>query len=283
MNRSKKIGIRKMLVKLIDLMISNLKKIKNFFNLHLSYKSIILNSLFFKFINIIYYKTIITFWSGKSNLCPCCGRYLRKFTSYGLKMRKSACCPICGSLERHRLLIIFLKLKTTFFSRNIKLLHFSPKINLIHLFMKYSNIRYISSDLHPSNVLIRNNITKLSFRDNVFDVIICSHVLEHIKNDYSALKELYRVLKTKGWGIIQIPIDMEREKTYENQKILKPKDRLLHFGHEDHVRIYGLDFKKKVEEVGFHIRFIDYAKNLAQKNIKKLGLNVNEKFYFLTK
>ena len=283
MNRLKKIGIKNILINSIDLMIRNFKKIKELFKLHLSYKFIFLNSCFYKLISKIYYKIKINFWSGKSNLCSCCGRYLRKFNSYGFKMRKSAICPVCGSLERHRFLIIFLKTKTTFFLRNIKLLHFSPNNSLKNLFRNHNNIRYITTDLNSSNILIRNDITNLSFKNNIYDVIICSHVLEHIKNDNLALKELYRVLKTKGWGIIQIPLNRERKKTYENQKILKPKDRLIHFGREDHVRIYGLDFKQRVEKVGFHVRVIDYAKNLGPKNIKKFGLNANERFYFLKK
>ncbi|KKL68879.1 hypothetical protein LCGC14_2120580 [marine sediment metagenome] len=96
--------------------------------------------------------------------------------------------------------------------------------------------------------------------NNYFDVILCSHVLEHIPNDYLALKELYRVLKPKGWAILQVPIDHNRAKTFENSKIISPKERLRVFGQKDHVRIYGTNYKDRLERVGFIVKLDNFAK-----------------------
>ena len=181
-------------------------------------------------------------YKGKSKYCPCCGGYFRKFLPTGAKYRSSAQCPRCRSLERHRLILLYLKYKTNFFTKSLKVLYVAPKEILQTIFKKMSNLDFVSIDLDSPLAMIKMDITNLQFEDNFFNVILCSHVLEHIKEDLVAMKELFRVLKPNGWAIIQAPIDYNRKKTFEDPNVILPKDRRCLFGEENHFRIYGQDY-----------------------------------------
>ena len=219
-------------------------------------------------------------FKGKTYYCPCCNSFLRKFFPYGNnKKRYSVLCPVCGSSERTRLFLIYFKQKTDIFTKNLKFLHIAPNITLQRILKNLNNLTYISGDLHSPVAMIKLDITKINFNDNYFDVILCSHVLEHIPNDYLALKELYRVLKPKGWAILQVPIDHNRAKTFENSKIISPKERLRVFGHKDHVRIYGTDYKDRLERVGFIVKLDNFAKNIDKEKLIKYGLRNSEIIY----
>ena len=110
--------------------------------------------------------------------------------------------------------------------------------------------------------MIKIDITDIKFQNNTFDCILCSHVLEHILDDNKAIRELYRVLKPNGWAILQVPI--LREKTFEDPNIQTPEERLKYFGQEDHVRIYGLDYKDRLENAGFKVMVDPYLMELDE-------------------
>jgi len=235
--------------------------------------------------NIILFPSKLKFllYLGKNNCCPFCGKYYRKFLTYGSSQRPNTACPKDYSLERHRLIWLYLKYKTSFFNYNLKVLHFAPQYCFLKSCSAMSNLDYISADLYKPDVMLKIDITEITFKDNYFDVILCNHVLEHVIDDKRAMNELFRVLKPGGWAIIQSAIDPHLEKTYEDDSIITNEDRERVFGQFDHVRIYGLDYKACLENAGFKVKVDDYAGSLRNDIIKIYGLNKDEKIYFCSK
>ena len=168
-------------------------------------------------------------------------------------------------------------------SKNIRLLHIAPEKNLQKILKSFSHIEYISGDLNPlMNCDIRLDITDMNFEYNFFDVIICNYVLEHIVDDRKAMRELFRVLKPKGFAILQVSISKNAKETFEDFSITSPKEKERYFGQKDHVRIYGSkDYKNRLESVGFKIELYDSKSDLSIQDIKKHGLNEEEILYFI--
>ena len=186
------------------------------------------------------------FYMGNALACPICTKQFRKFLPFGVIPRKDAQCPHCGSLERHRLLWLYLQSRTDLFSKSVRLLHFAPEECFQNVFKKSKTMEYISADLYAHNAMIKMDITDIKFQDNIFDVVLCNHVLEHIVDDEKAMKELYRVLKPDGFAILQVPIDTTTEITLEDFSITSPEERLHHYGQEDHVsQLSHLIYPKK--------------------------------------
>ena len=218
---------------------------------------------------------------GNRYICPCCGWRFRTLLPYGNKKRPNVGCPRCNSAERHRLLWLYLKNKTNFFSDNLKVLHFAPEYIFQKTLRFMSNLDYISADLNSPMAMVKMDITNILYEDNSFDVILCSHVLEHVVDDRKAMRELFRVLKPGGWGILQVPI--LRDKTFEDLSIVSPEDRERIFGQKDHVRIYGRDYKDRLEEAGFTVKVDGYVRELGDDKIKKHGLSEDQDIYFCAK
>jgi len=213
---------------------------------------------------------IILYLKGNQYTDPIDGKSFRKFIPYGYnKVRKNALSPSTYSLERHRMLWLYLKNETEIFSRKIKLLHFAPEPAFHGIFKKSNNISYDTIDLNSPLAKIKADICNLPLEDNTYDFILCNHVLEHIDNDIKAMSELYRVLKKGGIGIFQIPIDINRDKTFEDSSIKNPKERNKVFGQYDHVRIYGMDYYDRLRSVGFSVEQVKYSDNLTKDEIKK--------------
>lgn len=203
----------------------------------------------------------------KGNLfeCTCCKKSYNAFLGFGnllqKKIRGNAMCPNCYSLERHRLLSLYLQKETKIYTKECKVLHIAPEKQLFQLFTEISQIEYITGDLNPENYpkgTIKIDLLDIPFDEETFDVIICNHVLEHISEDIKAMRELHRVLKRTGWGILMVPFDKSRTTTYENFSITSPEERERHFGRVDHVRCYGLDYSDRLSKAGFHVETIDY-------------------------
>ncbi len=213
------------------------------------------------------------FYRGNKYQDPIDGKTFRKLLPYGYdKQRKNALSPSTLSLERHRLLWLYLKDKTDFFTAPKKVLHIAPEQCFINKFKNQENLDYITADLYSPIVDVKADILDLPFDDNSFDVVLCNHVLEHIEDDKKAMQELYRVLKPNGMGIFQIPQDLSLEETYEDFSITSPEERTKHFGQYDHVRIYGKDYFKRLQSVGFKVQEIDYSKELSNNLVEKYCL-----------
>ncbi|NLP58515.1 class I SAM-dependent methyltransferase [Lutibacter sp. B1] len=220
---------------------------------------------------------ISIYLKGNNYTDPIDGKSFRKFLPYGYeKQRLNVLSPSTLSLERHRLLWLYLKNETDFFTTQKKVLHIAPEQCFLKIFKKQKNLDYITADLYSPIVDIKADICDLPFNDNSFDVILCNHVLEHIEDDHKAMSELYRVLKSGGLGIFQIPQDLNREKTYEDFSITSPEEKAKHFGQYDHVRIYGKDYFDRLRNVGFKVQEINYSKELTEEQITKYCLTKGE-------
>jgi SAM-dependent methyltransferase len=216
---------------------------------------------------------LVFFYKGNKYIDPIDGKGFRKLLPYGYgEQRQNALSPSTLSLERHRLLWLYLQKETNFFTSPKKVLHIAPEQCFINRFKKQKNLAYITADLYSPIVDVKADILDLPFDDNSFDVVFCNHVLEHIEDDKKAMQELYRVLKPKGMGIFQIPQDLSLVKTYEDFNITSPEERSKHFGQYDHVRVYGKDYFDRLRSVGFTVNEVDYTKTLDNNLVKKYCL-----------
>ena len=220
---------------------------------------------------------IYLFFKGNNFTDPIDGKSYRKFLPYGYgKQRENALSPGTLSLERHRQMWLYLQNETDFFTKNYKVLHIAPEQEFLRRFKKMKNLDYTSADLFSPIVDVKADILDLPFDDESFDIVICNHVLEHIEDDRKAMSELCRVMKKGGWGILQVPMKISSEKSYEDFSITDPKERQKHFGQYDHVRWYGMDYFDRLKSAGFEAEANFYSQEFSDAEIKKFGLSKNE-------
>jgi len=182
------------------------------------------------------------FLSGSKYKDPIDGKGFRKFLPYGyVHQRENILSPSTLSLERHRLLWLWLQRETDFFSKPSKVLHFAPEQAFYKRFRKLKHLDYTTTDLNSPLADVKADICNLPFGENQYDIIFCNHVLEHIPDDTKAMQELYRVLKPGGMAILQIPQELDRATTFEDDTITDPVERANIFGQYDNVRVYGRD------------------------------------------
>lgn len=223
------------------------------------------------------------FYLGNRFSCPCCGGRFRKLRPFGVRPRQNAWCPNCGSLERHRLLWLYLRDRTNLFSDKVRLLHLAPEKVLRDLIEPLDNVDYYSADLDSPDAMAAVDIVDLPWQSDTFDAILCSHVLEHIPDDRRGMRELLRVLKPGGWAILQVPMDRARHETYEDPTIVEPEARERAFGQHDHVRVYGLDYPDRLQEAGFDVNVDGYVRTLGPDLAAKHALSRDEDIYFCSK
>ena len=224
-------------------------------------------------LSLLFQPILSLIFIGSKFTDPINGKQYSHFLSYGYNnLRTNALCPGTLSLERHRLLWLYLNSNSNIESQFLNVLHVAPEQVFFKKFKKFKNWTYTTTDLNSPLADIKADLCNLPFKDETYDLILCNHVLEHIIDDIKAMKEIYRVLKTGGKAILQIPLDMEKEESYEDHTIINPKDRSKHFGQYDHVRIYGMDFFKKLSNIGFRYEKIDFTSKLSDRDIIKYGL-----------
>ena len=223
-------------------------------------------------------RPLITFaMKGSRFTDPIDGKSFRSFLSYGYAInRENALSPSTFSLERHRLLWLYLQRETDFFSKPQKVLHFAPEQAFYKRFRNQKNLEYTTTDLFSPLADVKADICDLPFEDNSFDTILCNHVLEHIPDDTKAMQELYRILKPNGMAILQIPQDLDRETTFEDDTIVDKKERTKIFGQYDHVRVYGRDYFDKLRSIGFNVKEEAYTKTFSTEEIEKYCLMEGE-------
>ena len=218
------------------------------------------------------------YFSGNTFEDPIDGSRYRTFLPYGYQnLRKNALCPGTLSLERHRLLWLYLERKTSFLTQSLKVLHVAPEQVFYQVFKQYSHWDYTTTDLHSPLAMVKADICALPFEDNSYDLILCNHVLEHIPDDTQAIRELFRVLKKGGRLIAQVPLDEDRAESFEDDSITDPKERTRIFGQYDHVRVYGQDYYSRLQAVGFQATAVDYLAELSIEEQKRYALPKREK------
>ena len=206
---------------------------------------------------------IAFYLKGNKYTDPIDNKSFRKFLPYGYEVqRQNVLSPSTLSLERHRLLWLYLTNETNFFTSKKKVLHMAPEQCFLTRFRKL-NHDYVTADIDSPIADVTADIINLPFNDNSFDVIFCNHVLEHVQDDTRAMKELFRVMKKGGMGIFQVPQDLNRNVTFEDNSITNPKERAKIFGQYDHVRVYGKDYFDKLRSIGFEVKEVNYSQKLS--------------------
>ena len=239
-----------------------------------------------KYLTEQYYRL---FRNGSRFSCPFCLHSYNAFMPAGYKQkvlterkvvgggfRQNVLCPYCRSSDRERLVYMFIK-KNHLVRKQMKVLHVAPEKNLFENLRK-EELNLYSADIKNSIARIKMDIRKIDFPNEYFDAIICNHVLEHIVDDQKAMKELYRVLKSSGWAILQVPYS-NRKETFEDPTVKTESERTATFGQPDHVRIYGKDFVSRLRIIGFNVE----EKKMDENTSKKFALNSNELIFFCKK
>lgn len=226
-------------------------------------------------------KTMGVFYTGNQVECPVCTHHYRKFLPYGrINPRENALCPHCLSLERHRLIWVYLKEKTNFFSEKLNVLHIAPEPCFMKPFEKQHGEKYITADIESPLAKVKMDIHDIPFPANHFDVVLCNHVLEHVNDDIQAMSEIHRVLKPGGFAVLQVPFFAPvPELTFEDNSITHPREREKAFGQSDHVRKFGKDYPQRIELSGLKSEASKFAFELNKEKVLRHGLVRNEILY----
>jgi SAM-dependent methyltransferase len=185
--------------------------------------------------------------------CLVCGHESPEFVDAYVTHRPHVRCPVCESLERHRMLWALLQRRTDLLTAPTRLLYFAPETCIVDRLASYPSISTVTTDLYRQGVDVNADITDLPFEDGEFDAVICNHVLEHVPDDARAMRELRRVIKPTGWAVISVPRSPGRSETYEDPSIIDPDERTRLFGQHDHLRVYGSDFDAKLRAAGWSV------------------------------
>jgi predicted SAM-dependent methyltransferase len=225
-------------------------------------------------------------YKGNNVECPVCERSFSKFLSYGsdIAHRENVLCPYDLTLERHRLMWLYLRDHSNFFTANhLDVLHIAPEQCFHGKFKVQKNLNYVTGDLVSPLADLHFDLHSIPLDDNSFDVVFCNHVLEHVDDALQCMRELHRVLRPGGWGIMQVPQDFDRDITYEDTSITSPEDREKHFWQKDHVRLFGNDYPQWLEKAGFNVEVFDKESKYDSKMIERFRLQKKEILYIVHK
>lgn len=211
--------------------------------------------------------------------CPIC---YEEFDQWSKFRGNARLCPKCYSFERTRAIWLYFR-QTRILDNCRRFLHVAPEKGLQDRLRQLLNGRYVASDTQMADVSIYTDLTTMSFKSGIFDLVYCSNVLEHIEDDITAMSELYRLLVSGGLAIIQVPI--KGKTTYEDPEIISEKDRDLHFGQSDHVRYYGRDIKTRLSDVGFTVEevWMPVVLKISAEEKNKFRVDANELIHFCRK
>ena len=224
------------------------------------------------------------FYLGHRYQDPISGKCYRKLLPYGrLKTRPNALAPHSLSLERHRLLWLYLQQRTNLFSAPLNMLHIAPEYCFIKRLRNLPKLHYITADLISPWADVKMDVQQIPYPDNSFDVVMCNHVLEHVQDDRQAMREIYRVLQPGGFPIMQVPIDDQLSETLENPDYNTPALREKYYGQSDHLRQYGRDYPKRLTECGFAVTEDDFVQQLDPELVARYALPPDEIIYLCKK
>ena len=214
--------------------------------------------------------------AGDAVYCPVCERGAIAYLPSGTPPRPHVLCPFCGSRERARMAWLFLK-EHKVLRAGLRVLHVAPERCLREKLTVLPGVKYTAGDKftpgydYPAGT-IDLDITAMPFADASFDLILCSHVLEHVPDDRTAMKELHRVLAPGGTAILMVPIALDRAATDEDPTVTDPQERIRRFGQFDHVRYYGRDYTDRLRAAGFTVVEDAMADRLSSEDVFRFGL-----------
>lgn len=211
-------------------------------------------------------------YRGTGRVCPICNGECRVFGDFGYIRRENAQCVWCGSLERHRFAWMYFNKKNTFSNlrSDSHFLHIAPEAFFEKRLRRVVPGKYTTADLLDPTVNVKMDITDIRYPDHSFDLIYCSHVLEHVSDDRRALREFQRVLTSNGTAIFMVPITVPV--TIEDPSITDPQERFRLFGQTDHVRRYGSDFEERLRAAGFLVNRISASDFLSEEQRLTMGI-----------
>lgn len=239
------------------------------------------------------------YYTGYKYHCNVCNSHVRTMLSNGLPFPvlkeldvvgaetiPNDTCPICFSNGRARLLFEYIKRETGVLDSQsrARVLHVAPEYGIYSQLGAIATIDYVGVDLDVEKYagttpIVRCDITSIGYGDASFDLIICSHVLEHVPDDRLAMRELFRVLKPGGIAILQVPVSASLEQTIEDPTLTDPRERERRFGQNDHIRIYGADYPTRLGSAGFRMDIFDPASHWGADTVKELRLNPRERVF----
>ncbi len=225
-------------------------------------------------------------YKGDKVVCPVCEKKFSKFLSYGSNVahRENVLCPYDLTLERHRLMWLYLKNHSNFFTqKDLKVLHIAPEQCYHKKFKAQNNLVYLTGDLVSPIADMHFDLHDIPLESDRFDIVFCNHVMEHVDDAIQCMRELYRVMKPGGWAIIQVPQDFTRNSTYEDPLITSPEDREKHFWQKDHVRLFGKDYPDWLKKAGFSVEEFDKDAHYSKETQEKYRLDTKEVLYILSK
>jgi predicted SAM-dependent methyltransferase len=206
---------------------------------------------------------------GTGVRCPCCGWRFRHFETH--RGRPNSRCPRCHAAERHRLLALYLRSRTELFKRPLDVLQFAPEEGIMRVLAR-SRAHPTTVDLDHPMAEHKMDIRALEFADATFDLILCSHVLEHVWEDQAAMGELYRVLRPGGVVLVMTPWDETAEATLEDPDVVDPQERTRLYGQANHVRYYGRDLLDRLARAGFRVEVERFERTLREASVRRYAL-----------
>jgi SAM-dependent methyltransferase len=236
--------------------------------------------------SLLFQRFSSVFYSGDKYEDPINGKTYSKFLPYGyggISKRKNALSPGTMSLERHRLLWLYLKSETDFFTAPYKMLHIAPEQCFYKIFKRMKNLDYTTGDYNSPIADVHFDLHHAPFENNTFDLIFCNHVLEHVEDAQQCMNELYRIMKPGGWGIFQVPLDYKSQTTFEDKSITDPNEREKHYWQKDHLRLFGLDYKDWLAKAGFEVTVDEYLKKFTPAQQDRYRLPEAEFIYVCRK
>ena len=222
----------------------------------------------------------VLLYRGERYFCPVCESRVRRFLGFG--DLPDECCPVCASMRRHRLLWLYLTRRSDLFGGiRRRVLHFAPEPAIETRLKRVPSLDYVTADLYAPLVMDREDITKMTYPDRSFDVVLCSHVLEHVPEDRAAMYELARVLRPGGYAVIMVPYDTTGD-TDEDLSVSDPAERERRFGQFDHVRCYGLDLVDRLAEAGLDVGLLTASSFLSTEELERFQIDGDETIFVCT-
>jgi predicted SAM-dependent methyltransferase len=250
-----------------------------------------------------YIKRVALFYGG-SLYCNVCNKPLRNFFLFPKSLEAAAKsagfpydfrevetlnyeyynCPFCLSSDRERLYLLFIDNCLQNNKNVFKVLDFAPGFPFVQAMRNRKQLNYTTADFFRSDYDLLVDICNMTnIEDNQFDIVICSHILEHVPSPDGALREIMRILKTGGFAIIMVPLFNGVVSTIEEPRYNTEELRIKHYGQSDHVRLFAKEnFIQRIEEAGFDLKMLT-EKDFDRKLVKKYAIAENSILYICHK
>jgi hypothetical protein len=209
-------------------------------------------------------------YDGEGRECVACGATFGRFAKTHRPQHLG--CPFCGAIDRDLFHLLVLERMTDLFDGSTKkVLHIAPEPILEKRFREAPGIDYLSGDLMRPDVMAKVDICNMTFEDRSFHAAICSHVLEHVPDDRTAMAEFARVLELDGYAMFSFPIGTDP--TTEDPTLTDRRARIRRFGQIDHLRMYGPDVVDRFTEAGFDVTTVRPTDLCDRRDLTRYGLD----------